>query len=132
MSKAARPDRLFGKRDLISQVTTQIARFTLKAPINDPMSGYFMIRREVFEALAPRLASSGFKILADIIASSATPLRVGEIGYQFREREAGISKLDMKVALDFIGLMLNKATGNLIPVRFAFLASSERSASFSI
>lgn len=111
------------QRGLISRVATEMARLTLKAPIRDPMSGYFMIRRAIVEELAPRLTSSGFKILADIVASSPHPLRYAEIGYCFREREAGCSKLDAKVILDFVGLMLNKATGNLIPVRFVFFGA---------
>jgi dolichol-phosphate mannosyltransferase len=40
----------------------------------------------------------------------------------FRERLAGESKFDIKVGLDFLGLMLNKASGGRIPVRFIFFA----------
>ncbi len=42
------------------------------------------------------------------------------MGYTFRERLAGELKFDIKVGLDFLGLMLNKASGGRIPVRFIF------------
>ena len=41
--------------------------------LTDPMSGYFMIRRDAFEPLAPAMSSQGFKILLDILATIARP-----------------------------------------------------------
>ncbi|MFO1114577.1 MAG: glycosyltransferase family 2 protein [Beijerinckiaceae bacterium] len=109
-------------RAQISRWGTALARRALHTELNDLMSGFFMLRREVVEDIAPQLADSGFKILADIIASAGHPLRIEEIGFKFRERTGGESKLDAKVGLDFIGLILNKATNGLIPLRFIFFA----------
>jgi dolichol-phosphate mannosyltransferase len=110
------------RRATISRWATQIARMALKTEVEDLMSGFFAIRRDQFEAVAPCLSASGFKILVDIIASTPEPLRVAEIGYIFRERTAGESKLDSKVVLDFVALTINKMTHGLIPVRFATFA----------
>ena len=41
-----------------------------------------------------------------------------ELTYTFRPRLHGASKLDTQVALDFIGLLIAKMTGDAIPVRF--------------
>ena len=53
-----------------------------------------MLRRDIVDAIAPRLSRQGFKILLDIVASSPTPLRVREIPCVFRPRLHGQSKLD--------------------------------------
>jgi dolichol-phosphate mannosyltransferase len=110
------------RRAFISRFAISLAKKALNAQFNDLMSGFFMIRREVVDACAPDLTPAGFKILADLVASAPKPLRVEEVGYTFRERHAGESKLDVKVALDFVGLLLNKASGGRIPVRFIFFA----------
>ena len=110
------------RRAAISRFATKLAKKALNAEFSDLMSGFFMLRREIVENCAPHLTSSGFKILADIVASAQQPLKIAEVGYMFRERLAGESKFDIKVGLDFLGLMLNKASGGRIPVRFIFFA----------
>ena len=49
----------------------------------DPMSGHFMIRRDVFEPLAPAISSQGFKILLDILATGRGRLRIVELPSRF-------------------------------------------------
>ena len=106
-------------RKNISSAATLIAQRLLKVNISDPLSGFFMIRSKSFEALAPSLSVDGFKILLDIIATSRGSLRIVEVPYVFSERRYGESKLDSRVAIDFIGLLLSKRSRNLIPSRFA-------------
>ena len=53
-----------------SQLATEVAKRVLKVEIADPMSGFFMIRRDKFEELAPKLSTQGFKILLDIVATA--------------------------------------------------------------
>ncbi len=92
------------------------------ARVSDPMSGFFMIRREIVSRLAPRLSPDGFKILVDVILSAAGELRIVEVLYKFRERTAGESKLTPLVGLDFLGLVVHHASGGLLPVRFVLFA----------
>jgi dolichol-phosphate mannosyltransferase len=108
------------RRAAISRLATNIAQKALRADFSDLMSGFFMVRRDIVEECAPRLTPAGFKILADIVASAPRKLKIEEVGYMFRERLAGESKFDIKVGLDFLGLMINKASGGRIPVRFIF------------
>jgi dolichol-phosphate mannosyltransferase len=110
------------RRAALSTFATRLAKNALRADFSDLMSGFFMLRREIVEECAPDLVPAGFKILADIVASSKQPLKIEEVGYMFRERLAGESKFDIKVGLDFLGLLLNKASGGRIPVRFIFFA----------
>lgn len=113
----------FGRtRQWISQTGARLSRLALRTDVRDTMSGFFMIRRDIADELAPKLCSDGFKILADILATAGPSLRVQEVGYSFRERHGGESKLDAKVALDFLGLILNKITGGALPVSFVGFA----------
>lgn len=105
-----------------SQLATQLAKRVLAIEIADPMSGFFMIRRDRFEELAPQLSTQGFKILLDLVASAQGKLRAVEIPYTFGSRQHGESKLDSMVALDFLGLVLAKLTHDIISLRFLLFA----------
>ncbi|MBN9021966.1 MAG: polyprenol monophosphomannose synthase, partial [Rhizobiales bacterium] len=105
-----------------SRFATLLAQRLLKAPLSDPMSGFFAIRREAVEAVAPRLSDQGFKILLDILASSPEPLRIKEIPYVFKPRLHGESKLDAAVVLEYLGLVVAKLSGDLVSIRFLMFA----------
>src|SRR6516225_11347114 len=94
----------------------------LQVEIADPMSGFFMVRRDRFEQLAPKLSVHGFKILLDLVATAHGTLRAVEIPYTFGARQHGESKLDSMVALDFLGLVLAKLTNDAVSLRFLLFA----------
>lgn len=106
-----------GTRRSGSRLANFLARKLLKIPISDPMSGFFMMRRPLVEALAPRLSSRGFKILMDVLANVDKNTRVIELPYQFRSRQHGESKLDNRVILDFIELLTSRVTRGFVPDR---------------
>jgi dolichol-phosphate mannosyltransferase len=106
------------RREQASRVSTAVARRLLGVALSDPMSGFFMVRRDRFEALAPQLSSQGFKILLDIAATAGRDLRITELPFVFGERQHGESKLDTRVALDFAALVLAKLTGDAVSFRF--------------
>ena len=102
----------------ISRLATRVAAPLLRqAPVSDPMSGFFAIRREALLAAAPKLSAVGYKILLDLIASSPQPLEVAEVAYRFRDRTSGDSKLDSAVALEYGELLLDKLIGRFVPVK---------------
>jgi dolichol-phosphate mannosyltransferase len=106
-----------------SQLATEVAKRVLGVKVADPMSGFFMIRRDSFEQLAPQLSSQGFKILLDVVATARGNLRTIEIPYSFGSRLHGESKLDSMVALDFLGLVLAKLTHDVVSLRFLLFAT---------
>jgi dolichol-phosphate mannosyltransferase len=110
------------QRASASALATGIAKRLLRVSISDPMSGFFMIRRDRFEQLAPQLSTQGFKILLDIIATAHGNLRTVEVPYTFGSRLHGESKLDSMVALDFLGLVLAKLTNDAVSLRFLLFA----------
>ncbi|QUD86154.1 glycosyltransferase [Phenylobacterium montanum] len=104
-------------RRMGSDLANKLGRMVLRQDVSDPVSGFFMIRRELVDRVAPSLATEGFKILFDIIASQPEPLKIVELPYVFREREAGGSKLDKRIVIDYLGLLLSKLSGGVIPSR---------------
>jgi dolichol-phosphate mannosyltransferase len=111
------PIRLIGSR-----TATWAAKRVLRADISDPVSGFFAVRREIVEQVAPRLSQRGFKILFDIIASQPGPPRIAETSYAFAERVAGVSKLDSRIVFDYAALLLAKATRDAVPARAILFA----------
>ena len=110
------------RRAGMSDLATRLSRVICKTPIADPMSGFFMLRRALFERAVRRLSGQGFKILLDILASAPGPVQLIELPYEFRPRRHGESKLDTLVAWEFMMLLADKLIGHLIPVRFALFA----------
>lgn len=106
----------------LSETGIRIAQTVTRTSISDPMSGFFLLRRELFDALAARLTGQGFKILLDLILASPRILTIAEIPYKFRPRLAGESKLDVLVLAQFAGLLLDKALRGMVPLRFISFA----------
>jgi dolichol-phosphate mannosyltransferase len=109
-------------RHNLSAIAIRAATTMLPVRLTDPMSGYFMMRRDLFERITPRLTGQGFKILLDLLLSAPEKLRVVEIGAKFRPRTAGESKLSPLVMLQFAALLIDKAMGGLVPLRFMAFA----------
>jgi dolichol-phosphate mannosyltransferase len=105
-------------RAWISVQASRLAGLVTRTPLSDPMSGFFAVSRTRLVELAPRLSGIGYKILLDIAASSPTPLAVAEFPYTFRNRQAGESKLDSLVALQYFEMLVEKRLGRWIPLSF--------------
>jgi dolichol-phosphate mannosyltransferase len=102
----------------LSKFGMRLSRVLAPETLTDPMSGFFMLRRPVFERAVRKLSNIGTKILMDLFASSPEPLRFKELPYSFRVRQAGTSKLDSLTAWEYVMLLLDKMFGHIVPVRF--------------
>lgn len=106
-------------RAFMSRFATRLSRWVLKADLQDPMSGFFMIRHEaVLRCVKEDMSGVGFKILLDLFASSPQPLRYRELPYQFRNRFSGESKLDASIAWEYFIMLLDRFLGSVVPIRF--------------
>ena len=112
-------------REAGSKLATRLSGLLTGKALSDPMSGFFLMPRSVFDEVAPSLSSEGFKILLDIIVSAGRArarqgkdLRIGEVPYTFRPRHAGESKMSPLVVVQFLGLIVSKLTGGLLPTSF--------------
>ena len=93
----------FGRiRALLSQASTTAARVMFPGrlrKVNDPMSGFFLVRRDAvdLDVLRPK----GFKILLEILVRTPN-LRIAEVGFKFGERFAGASKASLREGLRYL------------------------------
>lgn len=94
-----------GVRWMCSRMATRMSAFVLETTITDPLSGYFLLRRDLWQQVRPQLRPEGFKLLLDIIAV-ATGLRHAEVGYRFSGRQRGNSKMDAAVVKIFASSLL--------------------------
>jgi dolichol-phosphate mannosyltransferase len=113
----------FGKpRVFLSRLGQQISHAVCQCEISDPMSGFFLFNRGFFLEVVRSLHGGGFKILVDMLACAERPVRIAEVGYTFRKRTYGDSKLDVNTAVEYLFLILDNLTGSIVPTRFAAFA----------
>lgn len=83
--------------------------------VSDPMSGYFMIRRSALGGVA--LSPLGYKILIEVIGRGRIKW-VSEVGYVFRERTAGESKVTWKLYIEYLRHLVRLRLATLPMARF--------------
>ena len=71
--------------------------------VSDPMSGYFMVRRQCL--VGRPLSPLGYKILIEVLGRGRVPW-IGEVGYVFQERQAGESKVTWKQYVEYLQHLL--------------------------
>jgi dolichol-phosphate mannosyltransferase len=113
-------------RRAMSSAATWLTCALLDVGLSDPMSGFFMIRREVVTRAQGRLTDSGFKLLLDLVASSPAPLRTAELPYRFSPRLHGSSKLDWRVLWAFAMLLVRQLRARWLGgfARFSVIGAS--------
>ncbi len=117
---------LNGHRSFISKLGNALTQHLLGVRVADPMSGFFVVRREIFERYAPRLSHEGFKILLDFIVTTKSGIRIIEEPYVFRPRVSGRSKFDLRTGLEFLGFVSMKISKGIIAPRlipYAFVGA---------
>jgi len=67
--------------------------------LSDPMSGYFMVKRQAIAG--QKLSPLGYKILIEVAARGRVPW-LAEVGYVFRERQSGESKVTWKQYVEYL------------------------------
>jgi dolichol-phosphate mannosyltransferase len=102
----------------LSDLGKKLSRLVLHSALSDPMSGFFLVDRRFVDEVVYRTSGVGFKILVDLLGSARRPVRIAEIPFTFRTRQAGQSKLDLAVNIEYLYLVLDKLIGGRIPLRF--------------
>jgi dolichol-phosphate mannosyltransferase len=90
------------RRRLVSQGATALAKVAFPMRLrgcSDPMSGFFLVRREAVDPDA--LRPDGFKILLEILGRHRR-LRLAEVPFTFGERHAGDSKAHLSQGLVYL------------------------------
>lgn len=91
------------KRRFDSKLATLLARPLTS--INDPMSGFFGIRKSLIEKMDQNWLLIGYKLLIEILAKMDGMLKVCEIPIQFKRRVYGETKLNKKEVFNYLKLI---------------------------
>jgi dolichol-phosphate mannosyltransferase len=89
--------------------------------VTDPMSGYFLVRREAIADVS--LNPKGYKILLEVIGRGQIA-DVAEVGYVFQERFEGESKVSWRHYFEYLNHLLHlRSRGRLgkLMRRFSFI-----------
>lgn len=110
------------RRQAGSTLATKLSGILTGKALSDPMSGFFLLRRSLFNEVVPSLSREGFKILLDIIVSANRrtrgKLQIAEVPYSFRPRHAGESKMSALIVAQFLGLIVSQISRGLLPTSF--------------
>jgi dolichol-phosphate mannosyltransferase len=101
---------LHGLRHRLSRAGTWLTDVTLGVPLADPLSGCFAMTREWYTQVRRELSGLGFKILIDVVASGTRKPHTAQVPTLLRARAGGESKLDTRVVIDLIALLIEKRT----------------------
>ncbi|HTC77821.1 MAG TPA: polyprenol monophosphomannose synthase [Terriglobales bacterium] len=91
-------------RHLLSRMMIWLT-YPLQRPgihVQDPMAGFFLVRRSCLKDI--ELHNRGFKILLEILVRGNVR-SVREIPFTFGPRQAGTSKANLRVGLDYFALL---------------------------
>ena len=87
------------KRKLMSKIATKIAKFSLGVTAKDPMSGFFLFRKNLLHDL--NFDAIGYKILLEILVKTKGA-KISEVPYTFSNRKFGSSKLGADTIFDYL------------------------------
>ena len=108
-------------RRLVSWVATLIARVLLRVPVTDPMSGFFAVSRSTYDELGPTINPRGFKILLEFVGRRRR-LRISEVGYTFRNRTHGETKMSPSVIRSYLLAVIELRAGHQVKGEFVLYA----------
>ncbi len=91
------------KRRIISRSAVGLAKTLFNLKVKDPVSGFALYKKEIFERQSSKLDPIGYKLLLEILVKSQE-LTVTEIPITFLERKNGQSKLNIDEIINFIKL----------------------------
>ena len=102
-------------RELESRLAAGLTRKALGTAVRDPLSGYFLMRRGLYEQIVHRMQPQGWKVLLEIIGH-APGATFAEVPFIFRSRAAGESKMSWRVAQAWLSQLRRLAALNRSPV----------------
>jgi dolichol-phosphate mannosyltransferase len=88
-------------REAESRFAASLTRRTLGLQVCDPLSGYFMLSRSLYEGIKHQLKPQGWKILLEVLGN-APMAKFAEVPFTFRPRTEGETKMTWRVAKDWL------------------------------
>ncbi len=102
---------------LSRKLSSRLATFPalLFSDVHDPLAGFFALQRRRLVALPGPVP--GFKIGLAVLAEYGSDMRVLEIPIEFRDRDYGESKMDRRVAFEYLHQLVDLAFRRLTRAR---------------
>ena len=98
-------------RKIVSKVAIWNVKNFLGIGVEDPVSGFFAVRKKVFDFI--NLSPVGFKILVEILYKTKNKMfKVAEIPIIFNPRKKGESKFDFWEIKNFLNLLFSLRVGS--------------------
>ena len=97
-----------------SRILIFIVNILLGNKTSDPMSGFFIFKKEIFIRNKYKLFNKGYKILMDLIYLDEKYQRIYDVKINFANRKKGESKMNMKILLSLIYMILYKLYAKIL------------------
>ena len=116
------PDIVVGTRDLFkikkhnlnflrllaSRILILIVNLLLGNKTSDPMSGFFVFKKKIFQKSEKKMIKKGYKILLDLLYIKNQNVEVIDVNINFDSRMKGKSKMNLKILLYLITMISKK------------------------
>jgi dolichol-phosphate mannosyltransferase len=94
-------------RLLLSKLLILLVNFLLGRKTSDPMSGFFIFKKNLIKYKS-KFYAAGFKILLDLIYSSKKKIKVKDVKINFRLRSAAYSKINLNILIHILRSIFKK------------------------
>ncbi len=97
-----------------SRLLILIVNLFLGYKTSDPMSGFFIFKKEIFLQNKDKLFNKGYKILMDLIYLFKKETKTYDVEINFDSRKKGNSKMNFKILLSLIIMIIYKLYAKLL------------------
>ena len=97
-----------------SRILIFIVNLLLGNKTSDPMSGFFIFKKNIFIKNKNKLFNKGYKILMDLIYLDEKYQKIYDVKINFANRKKGESKMNMKILLSLIYMILYKLYAKIL------------------
>ena len=97
-----------------SRILIFIVNILLGNKTSDPMSGFFIFKKEIFIRNKYKLFNKGYKILMDLIYLDEKYQKIYDVKINFANRKKGESKMNMKILLSLIYMIFYKLYAKIL------------------
>ena len=94
-------------RFILSKLLIYVFNTFFKITLKDPMSGFFIFKKKIYQKNKKIMFGKGFKILSDLIYTKSN-YSIGEFVIKFNSRKKNKSKMNFNVLLNVIKLLIYK------------------------
>ena len=91
-----------------SFIVTTFLNITLGKKTSDPLTGFFLFKKEIYKKNRKKLFAKGYKILSDLIYSSKEKLNIIDVEINFGNRSNGKSKMSLKILIILMFFVVQK------------------------